>query len=48
MSWYDKKSPDKITSRYNIDLEAFVNATGFSNAQFAFTVGLIISSLVVS
>ena len=47
IAWYDTKSPEKITAEYNIDSEAYVNATGFSNAQVAYTIGLILSSFVV-
>ena len=47
MAWYDRKSPERITAEYNIDAESFTTAIGFTNGQFSYVLGLIISSFIL-
>ena len=48
ISWYDRKSPEKITSEFNLNSQAYIKAVGFSNSQIGYSVGLGISAFIVS
>jgi hypothetical protein len=47
MGWYDRKSPEKITSQYNIDSQAFQDGVSYSNGMMSYTLAMALTGLAV-
>jgi hypothetical protein len=47
MGWYDRKSPEKITSQYNIDTQAFQEGVNYSNGQMSYTLAMALTGIGV-
>ena len=47
MGWYDRKSPEKITSQYNIDSLAYHDSVGYVNGMLSYTAAMALTGMTV-
>jgi hypothetical protein len=47
MGWYDRKSPEKITSEYNIDSLTYQKGIGYANGQMSYTVAVTLTGVFI-
>jgi hypothetical protein len=48
MGWYDRKSPEKITSQYTIDSLAYQEGVGYANGQICYTLAVSLTGIAIS
>jgi ATP-binding cassette subfamily B (MDR/TAP) protein 1 len=48
MGWYDRKSPEKITSQYNIDSLGYEEGVGYANGQMSYTLAVSLTCIAIS
>jgi ATP-binding cassette subfamily B (MDR/TAP) protein 1 len=47
MGWYDRKSPEKIISQYNIDSLAYQEGVGYANGQLTYSIAMILTGIAI-